>query len=73
MALCHTVDRKVKTNDEWTVLLETAMPAVLVELAFLTNDAERARLTSDMGNGNSPKDWCAASTASPMVGRCSAK
>ena len=49
VALCHTVDRKVKTNDEWTVLLETAMPAVLVELAFLTNDAERARLSSDMG------------------------
>jgi N-acetylmuramoyl-L-alanine amidase len=49
VALCHTVDRKVKTNDEWTVLLETAMPAVLVELAFLTNEAERAKLTSDMG------------------------
>ena len=49
VALCHTVDRNVKTNDEWTVLLETAMPAVLVELAFLTNDAERARLSSDMG------------------------
>ena len=49
VAFCHTVDRNVKTNNEWTVLLETAMPAVLVELAFLTNDAERAKLTSDMG------------------------
>ena len=49
VALCHTVDRNVKTNDDWTVLLETAMPAVLVELAFLTNEAERARLSSDMG------------------------
>ena len=49
MAFCHTVDRNVKTNNEWTVLLETAMPAVLVELAFLTNEAERARLSSDMG------------------------
>ena len=49
VALCRTVDRNVKTNDEWTVLLETAMPAVLVELAFLTNDAERVRLSSDMG------------------------
>ena len=49
VALCRTFDRKVKTNDEWTVLLETAMPAVLVELAFLTNDAERVRLSSDMG------------------------
>ena len=49
VALCRTVDRNVKTNDEWTVLLETAMPAVLVELAFLTNYAERAKLTSDMG------------------------
>ena len=25
------------------------MPAVLVELAFITNDAERAKLTSGMG------------------------
>ena len=49
VAFCHTVDRNVKTNNEWTVLLETAMPAVLVELAFLTNDADRAKLTSDMG------------------------
>ena len=49
VAFCHTVDRNVKTNDEWTVLLETAMPAVLVELAFLTNDAERVRLNSSMG------------------------
>ena len=49
VAFCHTVDRKVKTNDEWTVLLETAMPAVLVELAFLTNAAERTKLTSGMG------------------------
>ena len=49
VALCHTVDRNVKTNNEWTVLLETAMPAVLVELAFITNEAERARLNSDMG------------------------
>ena len=49
VALCRTLDRKVKTNDEWTVLRETAMPAVLVELAFITNDADRARLTSGMG------------------------
>ena len=49
VAFCHTVDRNVKTNNEWTVLLETAMPAVLVELAFITNEAERAKLTSDMG------------------------
>ena len=49
VALCHTVDRHVKTNDEWTVLLETAMPAVLVEMAFITNEAERAKLTSDVG------------------------
>ena len=46
---CRTADRGVKTNDEWTVLLETACPAVLVELAFLTNDSERELLTTDMG------------------------
>ena len=39
----------MKTNDEWTVLLETAMPAVLVELAFITNEADRAKLISGMG------------------------
>ena len=49
VALCHTVDRGVKTNDEWTVLLETACPAVLVELAFLTNEEERELLTGGMG------------------------
>lgn len=42
---CRTEDRGVKTNDEWTVLLETTCPAVLVELAFLTNDKEREMLT----------------------------
>ena len=46
---CRTADRGVKSNDEWTVLLETACPAVLVELAFLTNDSERELLTTDMG------------------------
>lgn len=42
---CRTVDRGIKTNDEWTVLTETACPAVLVELAFLSNDEDRAQLT----------------------------
>ena len=46
---CRTADRGVKTNDEWTVLRETACPAVLVELAFLTNESERELLTTDMG------------------------
>ncbi len=49
VALCRTADRGVKWNDEWTVLRETACPAVLVELAFLTHDAERELLTSGMG------------------------
>ena len=49
VALCQTADRGVKTDDEWTVLLETACPAVLVELAFLTNDNERELLTTGMG------------------------
>ena len=31
------------------MLRETDCPAVLVELAFLTNEAERDRLTSGMG------------------------
>ena len=42
---CRTADRGVKTNDEWTVLLETACPAVLVEMAFLSNDRDREMLT----------------------------
>ena len=49
VALCQTADRGVKEDDQWTVLLETACPAVLVELAFITNDAEREMLTSGMG------------------------
>ena len=49
VALCQTYNRGVKTNDKWTVLLKTACPAVLVELAFLTNDAEREMLTTGMG------------------------
>lgn len=44
VAFCHTLDQGVKTNDEWTMLREKAMTAVLVELAFLMNDAERAAL-----------------------------
>ena len=42
---CRTADRGVKTNDEWTVLTDTYCPAVLVELAFLTNDKDREMLT----------------------------
>ena len=42
---CRTADRGVKTNDEWTVLTDTYCPAVLIELAFLTNDQDRELLT----------------------------
>ena len=42
---CHTTDRGVKTKDDWPVLRDTACPAVLVELAFLTHDKEREMLT----------------------------
>ena len=49
VANCRTEDRGVKTNDEWTVLAETSCPAVLVELAFLTNDRERELLTTEYG------------------------
>ena len=42
---CRTADRGVKTNDEWTVLTDTYCPAVLVEMAFLTNNQDRELLT----------------------------
>ena len=42
---CHTTDRGVKTNDTWTVLKATACPAVLVEMAFISNEEERGLLT----------------------------
>ena len=45
VANCNTVDRGVKTNDKWTVLTDTACPAVLVELAFISNAEDRAQLT----------------------------
>ena len=41
---CHTTDRGVKTNDEWTVLSDTYCPSALVELAFLTNAKDRELL-----------------------------
>ena len=42
---CQLADRGVKTNDTWTVLSDTACPAVLVEMAFISNDEERGLLT----------------------------
>lgn len=45
VANCGTTDRGVKSNDDWTVLQGTTCPAVLVELAFITNEEERDRLT----------------------------
>ena len=42
---CQTTDRGLKTDDEWNVLADTVCPAVLVELAFLSNAKERAMLT----------------------------
>ena len=42
---CQTAYRGVKTNDELTVLVETACPAVLAGMAFLSNDREREMLT----------------------------
>lgn len=38
--------RGVKANN-YAVLRETKMPAVLVELAFISNDGDRAKLVSD--------------------------
>ena len=45
VANCHTTNRGVKTNDQWTVLADTYCPAVLVELAFISNDKDRELLT----------------------------
>ena len=45
---CRTTDRGIKTNDTWTVLRETSCPAVLVEMAFLSNDEESAQLTDHL-------------------------
>ena len=42
---CDTADRGIKTNGTWTVLRETSCPAVLVEMAFISNDRERESLT----------------------------
>jgi len=48
IANCQTADRGIKTNDEWTVLKHTDCPAVLVELAFISNDKEREMLTDNL-------------------------
>ncbi len=42
---CQTTNRGVKTNDTWTVLKATSCPAVLVEMAFISNEEERGLLT----------------------------
>ena len=42
---CDTADRGVKTNGTWTVLRETSCPAVLVEMAIISNDRESESLT----------------------------
>lgn len=41
----HTVDRGVKSMSGLIVLKHTQMPAVLVEVAFIDNDADAALLT----------------------------
>lgn len=41
-------DRGIKSNDVWTVLSATSCPAVLVEMAFLTNEEERGLLTDKL-------------------------
>ena len=45
---CGTTDRGVKHNNEWTVLRDTVCPAVLVEMAFISNPKERELLTDTM-------------------------
>ena len=45
---CQTADRGVKDNSEWTVLRDTVCPAVLVEMAFISNPKERELLTDTM-------------------------
>lgn len=42
---CGTADRGVKSNDTFTVLQDTVCPAVLVEMAFLSNAKDREALT----------------------------
>jgi N-acetylmuramoyl-L-alanine amidase len=41
-----TVDRGVKNNQAYTVLVKTEMPSVLIEVAFLSNERENDLLTS---------------------------
>lgn len=42
----NTVDRGVKTNPKLFVLRYTAMPAVLVELGFISNESDEELLTN---------------------------
>jgi len=42
---CNTTDRGIKAQDDWPVLRDTVCPAVLVEMAFISNPHERELLT----------------------------
>lgn len=49
-----SADRGIKTAN-FLVLRNTSMPAVLVELAFITNEQDAARLTSERWQANAAK------------------
>ena len=42
---CSTTDRGIKAKDDWPVLRDTVCPAVLVEMAFISNPQDREQLT----------------------------
>lgn len=44
----HTTDRKVKENPNLCVLENTVMPAVLVEMAFISNDDDAQLLMNNL-------------------------
>ena len=45
---CQTADRGIKPKEDWVVLRDTYCPAVLVEMAFISNPKERELLTDKM-------------------------
>lgn len=60
LATLKTVNRDLRSRPDLIVLRETAMPAVIAEIAFLTNSSDRAKLQSESFRQKAAQALCDA-------------